>query len=114
MEHNKSMYAAYLTEKFKNRFILENEYGFIEYILHDNGDIYIWNLYVKPEHRKTRKGAALEMELIKKHKPAFIFCEVDTKARNPETSLLAILSVGYILTGYRNDHIQLAKEIKYE
>lgn len=106
------MQKNYQREKYDRKYI-ENKYGYICYNAYTDNSVFIHELHVEKEYRKKGKGSELEGELIKKEQPEVIYCDIDLTSNSPETALLAVLSVGYKITGSNSRSIICRKEIEW-
>lgn len=98
-------------ERYDRKYI-ENLSGYICYQSYDDGSLYVYELFVLPEKRKTSVGTLLEWKLIDKEKPRVIYCDVELKADNPEVALIAFMKRGYKIDQLLGDRIVLRKDIK--
>lgn len=90
---------------------LYSDKGYIVYNIHEDKSAYVHQIYIKPEYRRT--GAIQELEDIirDKHDVEIVACFVDLKSKNPEQSLMAILSRGYKILSVNTTSIELFKEL---
>jgi len=112
------MYARYLKET-ENKEMLQTEHGFLTYGFNcvpgvGFPHVYIQDLWVKPEARKTH--VATEMadkvaDIAKEKGCRLMFGSVNVKANNPDTSLKVLQSYGMRLYSTSNDAIWLFKEL---
>jgi ribosomal protein S18 acetylase RimI-like enzyme len=107
-----SLYAEYLKE-LENRDTVEHEWGFATFST--NGDFcYLDNIYVKPDHRRSRLATALanEVELIAKSRGCKILIGTIVPSLPGSTDrLVAALSFGLKLQSSRDNFIFLQKDI---
>ena len=108
-----SLYAEYLTERTNDQ-ILEVENGFATYRFIDNDTVYIVDIYVKPEVRKSKLASVMadEIAIIAKERGCTKMlgtCNPSTKGST--TSLKVLFSYGMELLSASNDLIVVQKEI---
>lgn len=91
-------FSDYIAEKQGCK-VLENEYGFVVYLIKEGGNLHIANMYVAPEFRNQRKGSTLMDMVIEKVAPEnncdLITANCDLSQMNPELSMKAILGYNY-------------------
>ena len=106
------MWKKYQLEKY-GRKVIEDEFGFITYIRHNDDSLYINILFVEKESRNKGKGKELERRLIEKEKPSLIFCDIDMESVGWELALIQIVTqAGYKYDSTIGKRIILYKEIK--
>ena len=107
------MYAAYIAER-EEKLVLQKDWGFATYKIKQDY-IYVEDMYIKPEYRKSHKGSNLVAKLcqiaIDKGLNQ-LMTTVDLRANNPEVGLKAALSYGFKPYSCEQDIIQLVKYIK--
>ena len=107
-----SLYAAYVKER-ENKDIIESDKGFATYIFMEDG-VYIEDIYVHPEYRKTDIASAMADEIahiargkgLKK-----LYGSVVPTARNSTASLKVLLAYGFTLQNSSNNFIWFSKDI---
>jgi hypothetical protein len=105
------MWKEYQKEKY-GRETIENDDGFINYVKHSDGSLYIHILYVKQEARNKGQGTLLEKLLIEKEQPTMIFCDIDMNTEGWELALIQIVTkANYRYDSTINNRIVLYKEI---
>ncbi len=108
-----SLYSKYVTER-TNKQILETEYGFATYNFPDATTVYIEDIYVLPEHRKSGLAAAIANEIVviaKEKGCTQILGSVVPTANNSTDSLKVLLAYGMKLRNCSNDFIVFQKDI---
>jgi hypothetical protein len=92
MEH----YANYIKER-ENSEIIWNEDGFITYKILDNGSqVYIVDLYVIPEKRKTRVATNFANMVIEKNKECQkLWGSVSLRSNNPRLNIRVLRGYGF-------------------
>ena len=106
------LYKKYLAEKY-DRKLIEDKEGFIEYKKFDDGSVYIYTLFVSKESRNHGLGHGLELKMIEKESPTFIFCDIDLKSNEAEIALSQIIKkANYKVFEAHSDKIILFKEVK--
>lgn len=107
------MYKAYLEERTPGKSVYYNDYGFATY--HINGEeVYIEDLYVKPEYRKEGIAASLADSIAVTAKAAG--CKVMTgsvvpSAVNSTTSMKVLLAYGFRLHKSLDNFIIFVKDL---
>lgn len=107
-----SLYAEYIKER-ENKDIVETSEGFATYVFTDQG-VYIVDLYVKPDFRKTHVASELadKIAIIAKERGhSKMFGTVNLTAAKPTLSLKVLLAYGMALSSCGNNYIVLEKEI---
>lgn len=104
------MWADYIKEK-ENKDCFQCETGFVTYLIYDvegHNELYISDMYVKPEFRNTGAGRSLikEIERIAKEQN----CKKMTAAiwlsnKNPEGPLVADIKYGFRISHVANNNI---------
>lgn len=92
-----SMYGQYITER-TNRGILENDYGFATFEFLPNNILYIIDIFIKPEFRKSNKGAELAKTLESTAKDKgykWTLGSVDDSAKGSEISHKVLKAYGF-------------------
>jgi len=106
------LYKKYLEEKYGRKLIEDND-GFIEYKKFEDNSIYIYTLFVTKEARNKGLGHGLELKLIEKESPTFIFCDIDLNSNGAEIALSQIIKKAkYKIHEAHPDKIILYKEVK--
>jgi hypothetical protein len=105
-----NLQKQFQAEQF-NRKYLEDKDGYISYTTYSDNSLYIFEIYVRPEKRRSRLGTELEERLIKKEKPKVIYCDVDLTCNKPEEALQGILTAGYKINEVTSRNIILCKTI---
>ena len=108
-----SLYGDYLRERTFDE-IIETEKGFATYRFMDDSCVYIIDIYVKPEFRKS--GAASDIadtivEIAKKRGCYKLMGSVVPSTKGSTTSLKVLLGYGMSLESSSNDFIIFSKEI---
>lgn len=110
-----SLYAQYIKER-EGKEILETDKGFATFTVLNNGECYIQDIYVLPDHRQT--GAASEMaaritEIAKSRDCHTLVGSVCVSTNNPTTSLKVLLAYGFKLHSVQNNNmIFLTKDLR--
>ena len=107
-----SLYADYVFER-QGKATVEFEHGFATYGINGK-EVYIEDIYVHPEHRKTGLAAKLADEIARLAKIngcVTMVGTVDPKARGGTTSLRVLLGYGMTLHSVQNGLIYFVKEI---
>jgi predicted GNAT family acetyltransferase len=108
-----SLFAEYLTER-TNRHIIEAEFGFATYTYTDNQTVYIEDLYVIPEQRKSGLASKLTNDIIDLAKAkgcTRLLGSVVPSSKTSTDSMKAFLAFGMKLDSSTNDFVVLSKEI---
>lgn len=109
-----SLYARYLTERTNDR-ILETEHGFATYrLLPEAKSVYIVDLYVDPDFRKS--GAASRLadqiaEMAKKEGATKMLGSVVPSTKGSNDSMKVLLAYGMRLQSSAFDLIVFEKEL---
>jgi predicted GNAT family acetyltransferase len=112
MNNPTTLYGKYILER-ENKYILEKEYGFATYKIEPEY-IYIEDIYVLPELRKSDKAAKMADEIVeiaKKQGKTHIIGSVDMNANGATTSLKVLLGYGFSLLQSTETMIYFKKEI---
>lgn len=107
-----SLYAKYVKER-ANKECLETEQGFAIYVVWEDG-VYIEDIYVLPEFRKSGVASALADEIVlkaKELKKKRIYGSVCPQANGATDSLKILLAYGFKLLSSSPDLIMFIKEI---
>lgn len=108
-----SMWANYLTEKTTDQ-ILETDKGFATYrYLEDRNAVYIVDLYVLPDFRKTNTASDIAdniVEMARKKGCNKLLGSVVPSNKNSTTSLKVLLAYGMLLESASNDFIVFRKD----
>ena len=104
-----SLYARYVKEKYGQETI-EEEYGFITYILSDTV-CRVETLYVTPEARRSGIGTSLGNRLVEELPKTikYLVCEIDTSALHGLESFAAIASFGFEILNTNGSLITMVK-----
>lgn len=107
------MWLDYLKERFGYSSLVE-EYGFASYTL-ELGTLFLQEIYIKPEFRRTGKGRELlqKLELIgKEHQCTRFWAQIWTNDSCCNQTLKASLGVGFKVVDANNNRMVLTKEIE--
>lgn len=109
-----SMYADYIREH-RNDEIVETEQGFATYrFLNEGKSVYIIDIYVKPDFRKSKAASVMADEIVANAKTRGaieLLGTVVPSARNSTDSLKVLLGYGMSLQSSSNDMIIFRKDI---
>lgn len=108
-----SLYSEYIGEQTKKS-IIETEKGFVTYSFPDKTTVYIEDIYIKPEHRKTHEASNLANQVVsiaKERGCTRLLGSVVPSTNNSTKSLLVLTSYGMKLSSSTNDFIVFEKEI---
>lgn len=108
-----SLYAEYLRERTDDD-IVENEKGFATYRFLNEQQIYIVDLYVKPEFRKMGVASSLADEIIEIGKAkgcVQVLGTVVPATKNSTKSLQVLFAYGMTLMSASQDLIIVKKDI---
>ncbi len=109
-----SLFAEYVAERLGDE-IIENDKSFVTYrYLNDNKSVYIVDIYVKPEYRKSKIASHLADEVVRiaKGKGATeLIGTVSPAANNATDSLKVLLGYGMHLDSANEQVIVFKKEI---
>jgi len=103
-----SLWGDYVKEKY-NKYMIEDENGFlIYYLIPQNKELYVEDIYIVPEHRKL--GAY--KTFLKKLEPIFcqnecekLSCSVFLYSNKPEESIAWILKLGFKISHITDNKI---------
>jgi hypothetical protein len=111
------MYSDYFLEEY-GRETISNEFGFIMYFLNkEAGEVFITDLYTKPEYRKTYEAKKLTQQVIniaKENGCKIVTAIIDVGKKDPEriTKLMRChLSCGFKIYKASNDQILIGLEV---
>lgn len=108
-----SLYLEYLTERTSDS-IIETALGFVTYRYLNETQVYIVDIYVRPEFRKAGVCSALADQVVKEAKVkgrAELIGTVQPSAKNSTASLKVLLGYGMILQSASQDCIIFKKDI---
>ena len=109
-----SLYAQYLSEYVGDR-IVETPKGYATYrFMNDNKSVYIIDIYVIPDERKTGYGSSLAEEIVQRAKKVGsteLLGTVSLKANNPSDSFKVLLAYGMKPFSATNDIVIFRKDI---
>jgi len=108
-----SMYSEYIKEKLGDD-VIETEQGFATYRFSDPTTVYILNIYIRPDYRKS--GAATDIadiirDIAKKKGCTKMLGSVVPSTKDSTISLKVLLGYGMKLDSSTNDFILFSKEI---
>lgn len=107
-----SLYAQYITERL-NKQIIEDSEGFAVYYF-ENDYVYLEDIYVIPEKRKTKKASEMADKIASIAKKAGynkMLGSVVPTANNSTTSLKVLMGYGFSLLAAQDNIIYFIKEI---
>jgi ribosomal protein S18 acetylase RimI-like enzyme len=107
-----SLFGQYIQER-EDKCIIESDIGFATYSFSDAG-VYIQDIYVHPEHRKSGEASRLanEIAVIAKEKGLTkMYGSVVPSANNSTDSLKVLLAYGFKLDSSSNNFIVMVKGI---
>ncbi len=109
-----SLYGKYIQEKIGD-LILETEEGFATYrYINEKTQVYIIDIYVLPEFRKTKLASALADQIVALAKfegAKELIGTVNPSVKGSTESLKVLLGYGMSLKSASNDLIIFGKEI---
>lgn len=108
-----SLYSAYIRER-TNKDIIEIPEGFVVYEFINNTTVYIEEIFVLPEHRRSdiaRDLANQVLGIAKEKGYSKVLGSVDTRARNAEDSIKVLLAYGMTLDSANQNLIIFKKDI---
>ena len=107
-----SLFGDYIKERL-DKSIVENEHGFCTYFFVNDG-VYIEDLYVSPEHRKSHVAAKLAdqvAEIAKEKGFKRMYGSVQPSAKGSTASLKVLLAYGMSLESSGPNAILMSKGI---
>jgi GNAT superfamily N-acetyltransferase len=110
---NMSLYSEYLLER-TNDHIIEADQGFVTYRYLNEKQVYIIDIYVKPEFRRKRCGSALADKVVEEAKTKSCTELIGTiipGLKGSDASLKALQAYGMALHSANNNIIILKKDI---
>lgn len=109
-----SFYADYVREKTSDE-VFETEIGFATYrFLPETQQVYIVDIYIVPEHRKSGRASAIAdtiVEIAKKRGCTELLGSVVPSNKGSTASLRVLLGYGMSLKSSAIDFIVFSKEI---
>lgn len=108
-----SLYAEYVRERLGDE-IYETEDAFATYRFINEKQVYIIDLYVKPEKRKLGLASAISdsiVDIARKHGRSELIGSVVPSAKTSTGSMKAFLAYGMQIQSSANDFIVLKKDI---
>ena len=108
-----SLYGDYIKERL-NKHILETDRGFATYVFTDEKTVYIDDIYVCPEFRKSHEASILANKIISIAKDRGcnkLLGRVVPSTKNSTDSLKVLLAYDMKLAGSTSDFILFSKEI---
>lgn len=113
---NLSLYAQYVKER-TGRGILECEHGFATFEYVGKDTVYIVDIYIVPEKRKSHLAKELAdticQEAVKQGKK-YLLGSVDTTAKGAETSIKVLLAYGMRLHSQKEPMLYFIKTLVSE
>lgn len=109
-----SLYADYLSERTEDK-IIELPQGFATYRILNGKQVYLIDLYVKPDHRRDYVATELShmvMTEAKKLGCTELLGTVVPSSKNSTASVKVLLAHGMTLQSASNDLIVFKKDIK--
>lgn len=107
------MYGEYIAER-EGKFILEDEMGFATYLVNKD-EVYIVDIYVKREHRKSGHAKRLADQVCKKckeeHGVKRVLGSVDIRVKTATESMKVLLAYGMRVHGLQGTLLYFQKEI---
>lgn len=106
------MYKDYLKER-ENKDVLETDKGFAVYLIQGE-ECYLVDIYVKPEHRRSRECYAITDEVVRIAKEKgckYLTGSVDTRLPSATASLHVLLNYGMRLLKQVQDGLIFIKDI---
>ena len=107
-----SLYAEYCLER-EGKIVLEDDKGFVSYVT-SNDTIYIVDIFVRPEHRKSGHAARLADSVIEKEKGKgfkYLLGSVDPRLESATNSMKVLLAYGMSVQSIEPPLIYFIKEI---
>ncbi len=107
------MFEEYFRE-LKNLEVYKTEYGFVLYRIQSDAQLYIRDIYVKPEYRKGGVAAKMadEVAVLAKEKGCTIMIgDVEPSNNNATDSIKVLLAYGMKVAEANDDEILFVKEI---
>lgn len=108
-----SMYAEYIHEK-TNNLIMETEKGFATYKYLDEQTVYILDIYVLPELRRTNAASTIGdniVEIAKAKGCNRLLGSIVPSNKGSTESLKFLLAYGFRIESASNDFVVFKKEI---
>ena len=108
------LYKDYLNELHDGKSVIYNDSGFAVYWIRGEGEIYIEDIYTKPEYRRTHAAAKLAdlvAEIGRENKCTVMTGSVVPSANNSTISLKMMLGYGFQLYSCQDNIIWFTKEI---
>lgn len=108
-----SMYADYIKERMGDE-IIEREEGFATYRYVNSYEVYIIDIYVKPDFRKTNIASQMAdeiAEIARKEGKVMMIGTVSSTAKNPTESIKVLLGYGMKFRSSNQDGIIFEKEM---
>lgn len=108
-----SLYSQYIAEK-TDKSILETDIGFATYSFPDNKTVYIEDIFVLPEYRKSHAASEMADEIIAKAKSkgcTKAIGSVVPSTSNSTDSLKILLAYGMKLDSSANNFILFSKDL---
>jgi GNAT superfamily N-acetyltransferase len=108
-----SIYAAYLKER-EDAEVLETPRGFVVYRITPSDNVYVKDIYVLPDYRKTGEASRLAnrvADLAREQSCCRMFGSVDPTAHGADVSMRALLGYGMRPAFVRDGLVFFRKEI---
>lgn len=108
-----SLYAEYLRERTNDR-IIEGEFGFATYRFLDGGKVYLIDIFVVPEKRKSGLATSMANQIAaiaKEHGCTKMLGTVNPQAKGSTNSLKVLLAYGMSLQNIADGMVVFGKEI---
>lgn len=96
-------------------FVIENEHGWLNYFINNDGNCYLENMYIFPESRKRQKGTSLlsnlEIQAQEIHGCKMLYTSINRHIPQADINLQIALKRGFKFHSSNNDAIILKKEL---
>jgi predicted GNAT family acetyltransferase len=108
-----SLYSEYLLERTTDK-IIELEYGFVTYRYLNEKQVYIVDIYIKPDSRKSGRASMLADQVVKEAKEkgcTELIGTVNPSCAGSKESLKVLFAYGMDLLSSQNNIILCKKDI---
>lgn len=111
-----SLYGKYIKEQ-ANRDIIESDFGFVTYLYLKNNQVYIVDIYVLPEKRRSKYASRLADAVCDEARLkgcTHVLGSADTRSPTFENSLKTLEGYGMKVYKVENSMVYYIKELKKE
>ena len=105
------LYKQYLKERCQQELYCV-PHGFLTYEMVDAHTLYIADIYIEPEYRRTGLATVMADTIVKQTGAKLVLGTIDPNVPSAHDSLLVLLAYGMVLDGYDHNLLRLKKDVK--